>query len=231
MMFFLTPEERIKTLAKNFDDHLLKSMEQVQPFMVLTKKDYMYKTQMLNVLLEQHPINYRYVAVVARAIKSDTELLEDGPKSYDFDHSLFYDLFSLSLRIALTPLKFLVAMCTKPSQSYLVLKICVGEIVRLISAIIFPFALLYSKYKTDSFNVSKGVASRMLDSLIALANKLTVAEDADENEYVSQFFEEKQVQVTVNNNGVFIKKTPDSHLDNLQQPGTTDWALSSVRDC
>jgi hypothetical protein len=226
-MFFSTSEEKIKKLAENFHDHLLQCMERVQPLIGL--KDYMYKTQMLTWLLEQRPINYRHVVVVARAIKSDTELSDDRLKSYDFDHSLFYDLFSLPLRIALTPLKFLAALCTKPSQSYLVLKICVEEILRLISAIVFPFALFYSKYKTDSFNVSKGVASRMLDSLIVLADKLTTTKDCDETKSVSRSFEEEPVTITVNKDQLLLTKNPDPYQDRLQRPGTVNWAFSSSR--
>ena len=42
------------------------------------------------------------------------------------------------------------------------------SISRVFAAIVFPVAMLYSKYTTDSFNVFKGKNRRMVDSLTAL---------------------------------------------------------------
>lgn len=63
----------------------------------------------------------------------------------------------------------------------------VSSVTRVIAAVVFPVAMLYSKYTTDSYNVFKGKTRRMFDSLKALALvEYSGDEETQDNEEQSQ---------------------------------------------
>jgi len=119
-------------------------------------------------LLEEESVNYTQINTIAKQIKND-ESLKDSKMFFGYmDNNIARDLFASTYRIATSPFYFLALLASQPEYSYVAIQLLLEETARLISTIIFPIAILYSKYKTDSYNVFKGDLSRMLDSTIAL---------------------------------------------------------------
>jgi hypothetical protein len=186
-MFFSNNEQKIKKLGINIQEHLAHyaGWHSFSTTDLVGRTD-IKKIQVLNMLLEQPSVNYAQINAIAKQIKNDKDL---GCSKMFFgymDNNIFRDLFASTYRIATSPFYFLALLATQPRYSYVAIQLLLEGTARLISTIIFPIAILYSKYKTDSYNVFKGDLSRMLDSTIALTeiemnkqNASTLAVDYD----------------------------------------------------
>jgi hypothetical protein len=168
-MFFSNNEQKIKKLGLNIQNHVAHYVSwHTFGIEQLNQRTDIMKIRTLNVLLSDNNVNYAQINAIAKQIKNDDNLKVSKMYYGYMDNNIFRDLFASPYRIVKSPFFFLSLLATQPQFSYIAIQMLLEETVRLLSTIVFSIAILYSKYKTDSYNVCKGDLSRMLDSIIAL---------------------------------------------------------------